>query len=237
MSWLKEYTWLVYSSSKDGGLCRVCVVFPPSSNTANMGALVSFAMTEFNKANEILKEHSKTKYHNDALLQAENFIKMMRFPEKAIASIIESSRVAQIEYNRKVLRSIVSSVIFCGKQTIALRGHMESSADKNCKNQGNFLALLDFGAEAGDEIIAKHLRECARNATYTSATIQNNIIEITMEYLRNQIISEIPEHAPFFTILADETTDVSNTEQLCISIRFVDDTCSIHEEFLGFVCM
>ena len=235
MSWLKEYTWLVYSPSKDGGLCRVCLVFPPSSNTANTGALVSFAMTKFNKANEILKEHSKTKYHNDALLQAENFIKMMRFPEKAIASVIESSRVAQIEHNSKVLRSIVSSVIFCGKQNIALRGHMESSADKNCKNRGNCLALLDFRAEAGDEIIAKHLRECARNATYTSATIQNNIIEITMEYLRNQIISEIPEHAAFFTILADETTDVSNTEQLCISIRFVNDTCSIHEEFLGFV--
>ena len=96
MSWLKEYTWLVYSPSKDGGLCQVCLVFPPSSNTANRGALVSFAMTKFNKANEILKEHSKTKYHNDALLQAKNFIKMMRFPEKAIASVIESSRVAQM---------------------------------------------------------------------------------------------------------------------------------------------
>ena len=108
MSWLKEYTWLVYSPSKDRGLCRVCLIFPPSSNTANTGALVSLAMTKFNKANEILKGHSKTKYHNDALLQAKNFIKMMRFPEKAIASVIESSRLAQIEYNRKVLRSIVS---------------------------------------------------------------------------------------------------------------------------------
>ena len=131
--------------------------------------------------------------------------------------------------------SIVSNVIFCGKQNIALRGHMESSTDNNSKNQGNFLALFDFRAE-GDEIIAKHLREWARNATYTSAAIQNGIMVITMEYLRNQIISEIPEHAPFFTILADET-DVSNTEQLCISIRFVGETCSIHEEFLGFVSL
>ena len=96
MTWLKEYTWLVYSPSKDGGLCRVCLVFPPSSNTTNTGALVSFAITKFNKANEILKEHSKKKYHNDALLQAENFI-MMRSPEKAISSVIESSRVAQME--------------------------------------------------------------------------------------------------------------------------------------------
>ena len=120
MSWLKEYTWLVYSPSKDGGLCRVCLVFPPSSNVANTGTLVSFAMTKCNKANEILKEHSKKKYHNDALLQAENLIKMMRFPEKAISSVIESSRVAQIEYNRKVLRSIVSSVMFCGNKILHL---------------------------------------------------------------------------------------------------------------------
>ena len=46
MSWLKEYTWLVYSPSKDGGLCRVCLVFPPSSNVAKTGTLVSFAMTK-----------------------------------------------------------------------------------------------------------------------------------------------------------------------------------------------
>ena len=57
-------------------------MFPPSYNVANTGMLVSFAMTKFNKANEILKEHSIKKYHNEALLQAENLIKMMRFPEK-----------------------------------------------------------------------------------------------------------------------------------------------------------
>lgn len=95
------------------------------------------------------------------------FSRPKTFPEKAISSIIESSRVAQVEYNRKVLRSIVSSVIFCGKQNIALRGHMESSTGNNSKNQGDFLALLDFRAE-GDEIIAKHLSKWARNATYTS---------------------------------------------------------------------
>ena len=61
----------------------------------------------------------------------------------------------------------MSSVIFCGKQNIALRGHMESSTGNNSKNQGDFLALLDFRAE-GDEIIAKHLSKWARNATYTS---------------------------------------------------------------------
>ena len=78
MSWLKEYTWLVYSPSKEGGPCRLCLLFPPTSNNANMGALVRFPITKFTKANEILREHSKTNYHNDAPLQTENFIKMTR---------------------------------------------------------------------------------------------------------------------------------------------------------------
>ena len=86
MSWLKEYTWLVYSPSKDGGLCQVCLVFLPSSSIANTGTLVSFAMTKFNKANEILKEHSKKKNNNDTLLQAENLI-MMRFQKKRLSNL------------------------------------------------------------------------------------------------------------------------------------------------------
>ncbi|XP_020899640.2 52 kDa repressor of the inhibitor of the protein kinase [Exaiptasia diaphana] len=56
-----------------------------------------------------------------------------------------------------------------------------------------------------------------------------------MEHMRQQIIDEIPSHASFFTILADEASDVSNTEQLSLSIRFVDENCNIHEEFLGFL--
>ena len=37
-----------------------------------------------------------------------------------------------------------------------------------------------------------------------------------------------------FSILADETTDVSQTEQLSLSVRFIKDT-KVHEEFLCFV--
>ena len=39
--------------------------------------------------------------------------------------------------------------------------------------------------------------------------------------------------AKFYTIMADETTDVSNTEQLVIRIRWVDDDLNIHEDFIG----
>ena len=45
---------------------------------------------------------------------------------------------------------------------------------------------------------------------------------------------QIPSDAPYFSILADEVTDVSNREQLSLVIRFVDSGGNINEEFLGF---
>ena len=135
------YVASVQSFQRRGPLLGMSLVSTKFQQYAHTGAFVCFSMTKFNKANEILREHSKTKYHNDALLQAENFIKTMRFPEKAIASVVESSRVAQIDYNRKVLRSIVSSVMFCGKQNIALRGHIEPVRIKIARIEEIFLPL------------------------------------------------------------------------------------------------
>ena len=37
----------------------------------------------------------------------------------------------------------------------------------------------------------------------------------------------------FFTIMVDETTDSSNREQLVIFFRWVDNSCEVHEEFVG----
>ena len=102
--------------------------------------------------------------------------------KQAISSAIESSRVARIaRNNRNALASIIRSLIFCGKQNIALGGHRESQDSD--KNRGNFLALLaDFRGQAGDEVLANHLRTCSRNATYASPTIQNDVITIIGEH-------------------------------------------------------
>ena len=39
--------------------------------------------------------------------------------------------------------------------------------------------------------------------------------------------------SPFLAIMADETADVSNKEQLAIIIRWVSDSFDVFEEFLG----
>lgn len=39
--------------------------------------------------------------------------------------------------------------------------------------------------------------------------------------------------AQFYTIMADETADVSNIEQLVICFRWVEDNLTIYEDFIG----
>jgi len=51
--------------------------------------------------------------------------------------------------------------------------------------------------------------------------------------IQKQILSDISQ-CKYFLILVDETTDVSQTEQLSSSVRFIKDT-KVHEEFLCFV--
>lgn len=56
---------------------------------------------------------------------------------------------------------------------------------------------------------------------------------MTGEWITQTIVSEIKK-ARFFTVLADETADISNTEQMSIVLRYVDNECTIKEDFIQF---
>ena len=51
--------------------------------------------------------------------------------------------------------------------------------------------------------------------------------------MMRQIMSANIQNALVITIMADETADISNKEQLFICIRWVDDCFVIHEDFIG----
>ena len=51
-----------------------------------------------------------------------------------------------------------------------------------------------------------------------------------------QVLREIAtelQHSPFLTVMADETTDSSNQEQVTLIVRRVTERFEVHEEFLG----
>ena len=197
--------------------------------------MINTPFTRWTKVGSACGEHEKLRYHIDAMVAYENFLSTSQNPEKNIQAQIESERRNTITRNREIIKSVVKCVHFCGKQCITLRGHRDDSSADEGSNKGNFLALLEFRIDAGDEPLKKHHETCHANARYSSKTIQNQIIILIGDYIRESIVQEIKE-AKFFSVLCDEVTDNANLEQLSFVLRFVDKDCQIREEFLDFQC-
>lgn len=102
-------------------------------------------------------------------------------------------------------------------------------------NDGNFRAILRFRAMNGDDLLKEHLLNSGGNAMYTSSCIQNELIIIFGELIQEQIVKQV-YNSDFYSIIADETTDIAQIEQLSLCVRYVDEkTMLTKEDFLGFV--
>ena len=98
------------------------------------------------------------------------------------------------------------------------------------------MAFLTYRAEA-DPDLQQHLKSCPKNAKYTNHRIQNELINLCGNQIRNKIIASV-KNAGVFTVLADETADVSCTEQVVICIRYSmkgDKKYSAQEDFVTFI--
>ena len=70
-----------------------------------------------------------------------------------------------------------------------------------------------------------------------SGDIQNIVLKLMARHVVNEIISAL-QTAPFFSLMVDETTDISNTEQVVFfCFRWVDQFLNAHEEFVGLYCV
>ena len=122
------------------------------------------------------REHQlNSEFHKAAVGYAEDFLRVQDGKMPSISQQLSDIYRNTVELNRQKLRSIIKTVVLCGKQNIALRGHCDGSShiDEASGNSENFQALLNFRVEAGDKVLANHFAKGSRNATYRSKTIQN----------------------------------------------------------------
>jgi hypothetical protein len=108
---------------------------------------------------------------------------------------------------------------------ILVRGHRENV---DSKNKGNFLELLEL--RSNDHELIKRKKE---EIQFTDHKIQNELIELMSKQVMNHIVKEI-QQAKYFSIMIDETTDISKLEQVSLVIRYTDDHFNVHERFMGF---
>ena len=144
-----------------------------------------------------------------------------------VGSLISSSYATKSSENRNILKKIFASVIFLARQSLPMRGTWSKLAEEEINS--NFHQLLLLRSE--DDPSLKNWM-AKSNEKYTSPEIQNEILQIiALGMLRN--IAKKLQAAKFFTIMADESADISNKEQLVVCIRWVDDDLTAHEEFIG----
>ncbi|XP_057248967.1 uncharacterized protein LOC130590511 [Beta vulgaris subsp. vulgaris] len=114
---------------------------------------------------------------------------------------------------------------------LAFRGHKE---DEESLNRGNFIELLKW-LKSHNEVVSKFIFENAPgNCQFTSPMIKKYIINCCAKETTKRIIEEIGDD--YFAILVDESSDVSQKEQLVLCLHYVEKKSgNIVERFLGLV--
>ena len=164
--WLSRYNGLVYSELDKGGYCKYCVLFgqAPSSVSNLTGVLITLPLTNLQKASEKLLEHftgvgthAAWKHHLAAVDKAMHFQSVAEKKQLPVDQQLSKMRAERIAENKQKLKSIAETVIFCGWQGIALRGHHDDwkhVAESSEVNPGNFISSLYLRVPSGDQVLA-----------------------------------------------------------------------------------
>ena len=91
----------------------------------------------------ILSYHdSKCSTHKDAVVAWKQF-QLSQAKDTSIGVQLDRQGKKIIDDNRKYVKALLESLLFCAQQGIALRGHRESMEDSSI-NPGNFRSLVSL---------------------------------------------------------------------------------------------
>ncbi|XP_060845263.1 52 kDa repressor of the inhibitor of the protein kinase-like [Rhopalosiphum padi] len=210
------------------------------SNVPDEHFIYPFSIHNKNGKDGLLETHQNNDYHKNCVQFSFDFQKTFSNPNKVVINIIDTERMKQIKENRERLVPIIESIMFLGRQNIALRGHKdygilssEPHSSETVINEGNFREILKFKILSGDKTLENHLKNNNAKATYISPTIQNELIECIRKEIIFKIIKDI-EQAKYYSIIFDETTDVSTVSQMSLSIRYIYSG-KVFERFVTFI--
>ncbi|XP_070682484.1 uncharacterized protein [Malus domestica] len=226
--WFDDFpTWLEYSISKNVVFCRSCYLFkleiPDQAGNDN------FTSKGFHnwKKKCRLRVHvgGPNSAHNQALLHCEALMNQ----NQHIQTIVhKQSDQARIDYRTR-LNASLDCIRFLLRQGLAFCGHDES---EDSSNKGNFLELLKFIADHNESIKDVVFKNAPENLKLTSPDIQKDLVHAAACETTNAIMFDIGDDA-FFSVLVDESRDISVKEQMVVVLRYVNTNRQVVERFVG----
>ncbi|XP_026459892.1 zinc finger MYM-type protein 1-like [Papaver somniferum] len=128
---------------------------------------------------------------------------------------------------QKRLEASINYARFHLLQGLSFHGHDES---EESKNRGNFIELLKWLGDINEEMKAVILYNALGNEKMIAPDIEKDISNAFSFEIISSIIKEIGDG--LFSLLVDESCDISSKEKMAIVLRYVKDGCVI-EHFVG----
>ena len=221
--WFSRWPWLHYSEETDSVFCFHCIKAYSQNKLLGVPNVektcISTGFTNWKEATTRFVSHEASRCHKDAVL------KMITLPATThdIGESLSKQHSKEKLVNRQCFLKLLATVKFLSRQGLPFRGSGDDS-------DSNFLQLLKLRGE-DDPRILNWIKK--KSDKYTSPSIQNEIIKLFAFQVLREISTSI-HSAPFFTIMIDETTDVSNHEQVVLCICWVSNqSFDVHEDFIG----
>ncbi|XP_078162914.1 uncharacterized protein LOC144558081 [Carex rostrata] len=227
--WFGQYPyWLEYSIAKDAAFCLCCYLFRPEN--LGSGGRTKFVGEGYRnwKCKKGFDDHvgDVNSEHNHAQRKCLNLMSERR----SIETIMVRQSVSEGMDYRVQLGATVHVSRWLVKQGLAFRGHDES---KSSHRKGNFLNLLRYTGDHNPQIDKVILENAPKNRKLTCSNTQKKIVNCAAKETILEMLAELGNE--LFSVLIDESRDISVKEQMAIVIRFVNKKGSVVERFLGIV--
>ena len=136
---------------------------------------------------------------------------------------LDSAHKQLVLSNGKYLQVIIECLMFTAQQNVAIRGHEENRKniwEVSDINRGNFLEMLCFRCKDLPWLKTKLETHLGEHIQWTSSKIQNKLIEIVSNLVLQRITRDA-KSTGHYSIIVDETSDISRMEQVSLCLRYV----------------
>ena len=223
--WFEKWKWLHYSVADDKAYCHTCITAMKLNRVTGVTqmspAFISHGYNDWQHATEKkrgFRQHESSELHEAAVFQNNTVNKEYQ----RVDSVLSENYKDDSAIGRRILVLIIRKLQYLARQGLALRG---TGSDE----EANFLQLLLHDARYNN-VLCDWLKK--KSDKYISSKIQNEILGVMADMVKGNIADTLKQ-APYISILADETSDLSNREQLVFCTRHVDGNFEAHEEFIS----
>ncbi|KAL4100983.1 hypothetical protein QTP88_021004 [Uroleucon formosanum] len=223
--WFDSYNWLEYSIIDNSAFCFPCRFF---ARNKDKPIFISVGFKNWKNQNSGLRKHNNSEEHMISNTMWMSYLDMKTLGNLSVASLINEGHKKLVLENQNYIKMIGRTLLYTAIQGIAQRGDNE---EESCANRGNFIELLNLIGDISNEFKSKS-KTLPNNAKYTSPQIQNEMFSIFNKMIRNKIIDEL-QKCQYFSIIVDETKDITKVEQLSVILRYYLDGV-VYERFMGF---